>query len=361
MAAPASTPTPTRPASTPRSGCVHRDNFGQKDPHPFIDCVDCVSPCIDCVSKASTPTVPDHQTTATPTTATNRHVQEDHAHADGGAATLYGNCMVDLTTKSWTSPSLSPWHPSSFRRVSDVMLEDFLDAARRAQLLSTAWHGLCVLARIRIQAIVSQSQDASDLLRACLFRPTGFMSPSAALLLATLRHTTYSHLCLETPRLQLRVAGWFITHAIRSGRIAQERGKAVLDRLGEPDFAHILERRHLNNRVLVDALLDDSGSEKVAQIVTDMAGLSTNAVREASTGQPNPETLHALTNNRLGPRWIHWPQPQSPVGSAGEGRPASPGLVPRDGQCGVVTSYMLNVGSEPQDLLFEHALGAMEL
>ena len=241
------------------------------------------------------------------------------------------------------------------------MLEDFLDAARRAQLLSTAWHGLCVLARIRIQAIVSQSQDASDLLRACLFRPTGFMSPSAALLLATLRHTTYSHLCLETPRLQLRVAGWFITHAIRSGRIAQARGKAVLDRLAEPDFAHTLERRHLYNRVLVDALLDDSGSEKVAQIVTDMAGLSTNAVREASTGQPNPETLPVLTNNRLGPRWIHWPQPQSPVGSAREGRPASPSLVPRDGQCGVVTSYMLNVGSEPQDLLFEHALGAMEL
>ena len=286
---------------------------------------------------ATTPTVPDHQTTGMPTTATDRHVQEDHAHADGGAATLSGNYMIDLTTESWTSPSLSPWHASSFRRVSDLMLEDFLDAARRAQLLSTAWHGLCLLARIRIHAIISQSQDASDLLRACLFRPTVLMSPNGALLLATLRHTTYSHLCLETPRLQLRVAGWFIIYAIRSGRIAQARGKTVLDRLAEPDFAQTLEQRHLNNRILVDALLDHGGSEKVALIVTDMAGLSTNA------------------------RWLHRPQPQSPVGSAGEGRPASPGLVPHDGHCGVVTSCMLKVGSENQDFLFEQALGAMEL
>jgi hypothetical protein len=247
------------------------------------------------------------------------------------------------------------------------MLEDFLDAARRAQLLSTAWHGLCLLARIRIHAIVSQSQDASDLLRACLFRPTGFMSPNAALLLATLRRTTYSHLCLETPRLQLRVAGWFITHAIRSGRIAQARGKAVLDRLAEPDCAQTLERRHLNNRVLVDALLDHSGSEKVAQIVTDMASFSTNAAREASTEKLNPETLPSV---RLGPKWLNWPQPQSPVGSAGEGRLTSPGLVPHDGHCGVVTSCTLKVGSEKpaccgqvgdQDILFEPALGAMEL
>ena len=305
-------------------------------------------------------TVPDHQTAAMPTTATNRHAQEDHAHADAGAATLSGHCMANLTTKSCTSPS-------SFRRVSDVMLEDFLDAARRAQLLSTAWHGLCLLARIRIHAIVSQSQDASDLLRACLFRPTGFMSPNAALLLATLRRTTYSHLCLETPRLQLRVAGWFITQAIRSGRIAQARGKAVLDRLAEPDCAQTLERRHLNNRVLVDALLDHSGSEKVAQIVTDMASFSTNAAREASTEKLSPETLPSI---RLGPKWLNWPQPQSPVGSAVDGRLASPGLVPHDGHCGVVTSCTLKVGSEKpaccgqvgdQDILFEPALGAMEL
>jgi hypothetical protein len=299
---------------------------------------------------------------------------ETHGNADGPASKTCRDYSCECTSLASTviseppSSPLSPLHAGSFCRISYVMLEDFLASARRARLLSTAWYGLCLLARTRIQTSVSQSQDAADRVRACLFRPQGFLSPNAAGLLSTLRRAAYSHLCLETQRLQLCVAEWFITYGITSGRIAPARGKEALGRFAEPNCLRAFERRQISNRLLVDALLDPSGHQQVAQIAAQMASFSPG---EMATEQPSLELIHSAASKTeasklvaLGPtRWNLLPLALSPSESLSEGRLASSeaGIAPRVGRCCAVTPLNVFLEKPSEDILFEAVLGEMEL